>query len=107
MTTSRNIQERIKIQGREGAALSNAEVDGLDNEIDNIVLHIRAAKDYIVATSSLNELGTLQELLSLLLFKYGALLSAKQKIVIRGFDRPDDPDLRLVVYKAIMDGRFP
>ena len=107
MTTSRNIQERIKNNGREGATLSNTEVDGLDNEIDNIVLHIRSAKDYDTAISSLNELGTLQELLSLLLFKYDALLSTKQKTVICGFDRSDDPDLRLAVYKAIKEGQFP
>lgn len=87
--------------------MSIVEVKGLDDEIDIIISQIRAAKDYDEATSSINELGALQELLALLCFKYDALLSAKQKTVIRGFDRTDDPDSRLSIYKAVKAGRFP
>lgn len=107
MAMIRNILDRIENLGRVGATLSRAEADELDSEIDNVVSHIKSANDYIAATSSLDELGALQELLSLLLFKYDVFLSVKQKAVVRGFDRFDDPELRLAIYKAVKEGRFP
>ena len=107
MTMSSDIRHRIAVRGREGAALSNAEVAGLDDEIDDIVTDIRLAQDYGAAAPMLDRLGLFQELLSLLLFKYDASLSAKQKTVVRSFDRSDDSDLRLAIYRAVKEGRFP
>jgi uncharacterized protein with von Willebrand factor type A (vWA) domain len=104
---STNIRERISLKGREGAVLSAEEVVELDNELANVIADIKASSSYSAAAQSLDELGTLQEVLALLLFKYDAPLSTRQRAVVRRFDRSDDPDLRAAIYKAAKEGRFP
>lgn len=104
MPISHNIKDRIENQGRLGAALSNAEINELDNEIESIFFNIKSAKDYCAAEQHINELGKLQELLALLLFKYDISLSSKQKMLVREFDRSEDSDLRLCIYHIIKNG---
>lgn len=107
MSVSSDIRARIAQIGRYGAQVSCDEIMELDKEIDGLVFTIKCAGDLAMAHESLMELGELQELLALLAFKYDVPLSPKQKALVRGFDRPDDAGLRLRVFRAVKEGRFP
>jgi len=107
MTTSEDIRNRIISAGRDGAYLREDEREALDHEIDGFVSRIRQYDDLSAAEESLMELGQLEELLALLLFKYHAEVSQKQKSLVREFDRSDDPRARALMFRAIKEGAFP
>ena len=99
MSIYTDIRTRIKLSGKGGANVSVDEIAGLDKEIDVIITNIRKSSNVAVAV--------VQGLLALLLFKYDAPLSSKQKALVRQFDRNDDPFVRKMVIDAIKDGTFP
>ena len=107
MKISDVIRSGIDQLDKDGANVSIEEITGLDNEINILLAEIRKCPNIAAADEFFNELGGLQELLSLLLFKYNVSLSSKQKALVRQFDRSDDSNVRAIVYKAIKDSKFP
>lgn len=108
MNTWRDIRSRVANAGIDGGGyLDESEITALDNEIDLLVSRIRECSDLPAAEALLAELGSLQEFLALMLFKYRAPLTWKQRGLVRRFDRSDDSDQRAVVFADIQDGQFP
>jgi hypothetical protein len=58
------------------------------------------------AREHLMRLGELQEILATAWFKHQCEITDTQKRLVRSFDRSDDPDLQVHVYKEIRAGRF-
>jgi hypothetical protein len=107
MTASQELRIRIATSGREGARLGLDQLTALDSELDLLVSQIRGCKDVSAAERYLTDLGDLQELLSIVHFKYHEPISDKQRALVRRFDRFDDPGLRAEVFRAIAENSFP
>ena len=107
MSTWENIAQRATRCSQDGFLLTEAEIDGLDDDIDQLVSEVRKFANLAAAETCLATLGALQACLALLLFKYRAPLTWKQRALVREFDRSDDPELRAVMFRNIKDDRFP
>ncbi len=97
---------KVKIMTTTAPILTDNDLACAQAEIDRTLEQIHDAKSFDDAQLNLLRLGELQELLATAWFKHKVELSETQKRLVRSFDRSDDPDLRLHVYKEIQDGRF-
>jgi hypothetical protein len=107
MSVSKAVSIRIRKYGRDGACLSSEEVIGMDNEICELLNRMKSFPDAAAASAVMDELAELQDTLALLLFKYHVPVSEKQKLLVKKYERWDDPDLRSRFFAAVKEGRFP
>jgi hypothetical protein len=97
----------IRILEQQDVNLTEKVIAGLDDEINDLLNKIRQCPSLAVAEKLLGELADIQSILALLLFKYDAPLSQKQKSLVRQYDRSDVPLVREIVFKSIKEGKFP
>lgn len=107
MTTFQQVRERLRLGRVQGMFLTDEERSRLDGEIDEILGVITEASNIDEADSKLQELGTMQETLATLSFKYRIELTQKQRKLVRRYDRWDDSRLRTSAFEDIRRGHFP
>lgn len=103
--SSTKIRETIARRG-DASDISREDIENLESEFDKILGQIAARKSPHSAESDLLELGSLQELLALLAFKYGIELTSRQRRLVREYDRWDDKETRVHVYKEVLNGQW-
>ena len=89
-----------------GQKLTSDEAAALELKFNELLLDIRGSRNIEAASSHLDLLGQLQHELARACFKWNVELSLPLRRLVREFDRSDDPDLRLAVYKQIKGGAF-
>jgi len=87
-------------------SVTDDEIRILDIELHDLLSGIFELPSFEEAADALRELGDFQETLALLWFQYDITISPDQKIVVRKFDRSDDPDTCKHVFEEIRTGRF-
>jgi hypothetical protein len=106
MKTSDEIRSRLRDSIGPEFPISARERDLLEAELDEILRSIASHSVVAEAEEDLSALGTLQELLATLLFKYKVDLTKRQRAIVRQFDRSDDPDERNYVFTQIKNGHL-
>ena len=91
---------------RVGQKLTSDEAAALELKFNALLLDIRGSRNIEAASSHLDLLAQLQTELARACFKWNVELSLPLRRLVREFDRSDDPDLRLTVYKQIKGGAF-
>jgi hypothetical protein len=91
---------------RVGQKLTSDEAAALELKFNELLLDIRGSRNIEAASSHLDRLAQLQHELARACFKWNVELSLPLRRLVREFDRSDDPDLRLAVYKQIKGGAF-
>jgi hypothetical protein len=104
MSTIQKVKSRAATTTK--LAVSDDEIRIIDTELNELLSRIAAIPSFEEATSAMHELGAFQETLALLWFQYDIPISADQKIVVRKFDRSDDPDTCKHVFEEVRNGRF-
>ena len=89
-----------------GQKLTSDEAAALELKFNELLLDIRGSRNIEAASSHLDLLGQLQHELARACFKWNLELPLPLRRLVREFDRSDDPDLRLAVYKQIKGGAF-
>lgn len=89
-----------------GQKLTSDEAAALELKFNELLLDIRGSRNIEAASSHLDRLAQLQHELARACFKWNVELSLPLRRLVREFDRSDDPDLRLAVYKQIKGGAF-
>ncbi len=89
-----------------GQKLTSDEAAALELKFNALLLDIRGSRNIEAASSHLDLLAQLQTELARACFKWNVELSLPLRRLVREFDRSDDPDLRLTVYKQIKGGAF-
>ena len=103
-TTAQRLRQLIDRCG-DASEISSADVMELESELADLLAQIAKKKTPQDAENLLQELGTLQELLSILIFKYGVELTDRQRKIVRDYDRWDDEETRAYFFKEIVAGR--
>lgn len=88
------------------ATASETELRAVQTEIERclgLILHANSLND---AEPHLYRLGELQEILAMAWFKHDIEILPEQKVLVRKYDRHDDPDLRKHVFEEIRASRF-
>jgi hypothetical protein len=89
-----------------GQKLTSDEAAALELKFNALLLDICGSPNIEAASSHLDLLGQLQHELARAWFKWNVELPLRLRRLVREFDRSDDPDLRLAVYKQIKGGAF-
>jgi len=89
-----------------GQKLTSDEAAALELKFNELLVDIRGSRNIEAASSHLDRLAQLQHELARACFKWNVELSLPLRRLVREFDRSDDPDLRLAVYKQIKGGAF-
>jgi hypothetical protein len=89
---------------RVGQKLTSDEAAALELKFNELLVDIRGSPNIEAASSHLDLLGQLQHELARACFKWNMELPLPLRRLVREFDRSDDPDLRLAVYKQIKGG---
>ena len=82
------------------------EAAALELKFNQLLVDIRGSRNIEAASSHLDLLAQLQTELARACFKWNLELPLPLRRLVREFDRSDDPDLRLAVYKQIKAGAF-
>lgn len=106
MSTFQKISDRLRQASIRGMFLTDEERCQLELEINEVLEAIAKAPTFDDADKGLQELGRMQNTLATICFKYRVELSAKQRQLVREYDRWDDPNVRLSTYEAIKKGGF-
>jgi hypothetical protein len=107
MTVFDQIREKLRMAHVNGISLTNEERIQLDQELDEIFATILASRTLMDAETKLLELGSIQEVLATLSYKYNISLPDRQRKLVYRFDRSDDPGERAAAFEAIKKGDFP
>ena len=91
---------------RVGQKLTSNEAAALELKFNQLLVDIRVSRNIEAASSHLDLLAQLQTELARACFKWNVELPLPLRRLVREFDRSDNPDLRLAVYKQIKDGAF-
>jgi len=91
---------------RVGQKLTSDEAAALELKFNQLLVDIRGSRNIEAASSHLDLLAQLQTELARACFKWNVELPLPLRRLVREFDRSDDPDLRLAVYKQIKGGTF-
>jgi hypothetical protein len=91
---------------RVGQKLTSDEAAALELKFNQLLVDIRVSRNIEAASSHLDLLAQLQTELARACFKWNVELPLPLRRLVREFDRSDDPDLRLAVYKQIKGGAF-
>ena len=91
---------------RVGQKLTSNEAAALELKFNQLLVDIRGSQNIEAASSHLDLLAQLQTELARACFKWNVELPLPLRRLVREFDRSDDPDLRLAVYKQIKGGAF-
>ena len=102
--TAQRLRQTIDRCG-DASEISNADIVELESELSGLLAQIAERQSAQDADSLLLELGSLQELLSILTFKYGVDLTDRQRRIVRDYDRWDDAGSRADFFKEIVAGR--
>ncbi len=102
--TSQRLRQTIDRCG-DASEISNADIVELESELSGLLAQIAKKQSAQDAESALLELGSLQELLSILVFKYDVDLTDRQRRIVREYDRWDDGETRIYFFKEIAAGR--
>ena len=87
-----------------GQKLTFDEAAALKLKFNQLLVEIRGSRNIEAANSHLDLLAQLQTELARACFKWNVELPLPLCRLVREFDRSDDPDLRLAVYKQIKGG---
>lgn len=91
---------------RVGQELTPADVMHLEERLDALLMRIGACVDIAAASNALNELGEFQAELATACFRFDVHLSPRLRCLVHQFDRADDCDLRMEVFRRIKRGQF-
>jgi hypothetical protein len=91
----------------EGQKLTSEEVGALELRLNELLVEIRGSQSMEAASFHLDRLAQLQTELARACFKWKVELTLPLRRLVREFDRSDDPDLRLAVFKQIKEGDIP
>lgn len=89
------------------AKLSKTEQQQIDEDVNQLLCQIRNCRVVHQAEPWLEELGELTAVMATLAFQYDAGLTTRQDLVVREYDRPDDPDARNYVFEKIRGAQYP
>jgi hypothetical protein len=78
----------------------------VEANIDNALIGAKNARNAVDAERYLDVLAEIQYLLAKLVFKYKIEIPSRLLLLVREFDRSDDPDLRKVVLARIKREEF-
>ena len=107
MSTAASVRLRRQLEDLgELPSVTRDDVAELEAEMSNILERIAGRTAYEDAKPELDELAELHGLLATLLFKHRVELSARQKQVVRIFDRWDDEDTRRYFFREVIAGRM-
>ena len=102
--TSQRLRQMIDSCG-DASDICNADIVDLESELCGLLAHIAEKQSDQDADIALLELGSLQELLSILIFKYGVEMTDRQPRIVREYDRWDDAETRVSFFNEIASGR--
>lgn len=86
--------------------LASCEVAALELKLNEFLLAIRGSRSIEDASFHLDRMGEFQTELARAYYKWDVELSPLLRRLVQEFDRPDDVDLRLFVFKQIKAGDF-
>lgn len=89
-----------------GQNLESGQELALEGALNSILGEIRQQESLEAADACLTQLGLFQTELARACFKWRMPLPPKLRRLVREFDRSDDADLRLAVFKQIKEGTF-
>jgi hypothetical protein len=106
METFALIRDRMRSAVGQGMFLTDEERSALDEELDRSIASIAQMSTVEDANRELLALGSMQDVLATLCFKYNIAVTDRQRRLVRQYDRWDVPEVRASVYNAIKQGRF-
>ena len=107
MSTAASLRLRRQLeQPGEMPDVTCDDVAELDAELSSILERMAIRTTYEDAKPELDELAELHGLMATLLFKHRVELSARQRHIVRIFDRWDDEDTRRYFFREVIAGRM-
>jgi hypothetical protein len=107
MTTISDILRRFETDVSRKQSLTDEDRQVFDRELNRIIITVAKCDSMESAQGDLLELGRVQEILATLTFRYGAQLSARQRQIVREYDRCDLPEVRQSTFNKIKSDQFP
>lgn len=102
--SSQRIRQTIEKCG-DASEILDSDIADLESELNGLLTQIAEKNSPHDAERDLLDLGSLQELLSILIFKYDVKLTDRQRRIVREYDRWDDEETRVYFFTEIAAGR--
>lgn len=96
----------IAVVTQRGKRFTSSEEQDLVNIFTRLLEKIGKCENLYAAESYLDQLGQFQTELARACFKWKVPLPPKLRLLVREFDRSDDPELRATVFKRIREKSF-